>query len=279
MANSLPSQPLLPCKNKQPASAAAPTGILLLAWMLCAGTAAAMAPRTLTQMEQSGTLSLANPGVSCDPAGQAGYDRQGNSQGITRATYGHKAEERLVQHSRGRPVPREFWLGKGEVCSLPRQTCWEEGWSRSGGFGSGPSDSNGIGVAPEPLLATLRLALFLPAAGSGTLPAPAASGCGSSGINNSGMGRPAPPVTINLPDAGSCMTYSGHADSFRLNLNRGQWLQVQAVDRGIALLAPSGRSLPLAHGSGEWQLPEGGTYGVKLEVPPGEGMGVRFCLR
>lgn len=355
----------------------APVPILLLGAALLAGPAAAR--------DSSGSLAFPNAGVICDRVGQVCYDRQGISLGLTRATYGRKAEEQVLRELGTRPGPREFRLSTGAVCSLPRKTCWDDGWSktrvsqrltrhlfgttgpspikdgtcslskanrsnyygpcdlrsetkqginryvvslddgrrfsfsnrngryelndssgnwpvrienrnrsgvfswadytlvasRNGHSGSGSSASGGTGAVLGATLGALLQGLFQPAAGSGSIaaPAPGPYDSGYTGSYTSGMGMVSPPATIVFPSAGSCVTYGGPSDSFRLNLRPGQWLQVQAVDRGIAVVTPSGRSLPSAYGTGQWTLPEDGTYAVNLEVPPGEGMGVRFCLR
>lgn len=374
---------------------------------------------------KEGGLAFPADGVICDPAARACYDQQGLSLARTRATYGRKAEEQLRRQLGSAPPPREFRLSNGAVCSVPRRSCWEDGWAKGRVsqrlsrqlFGSLPnriqdgrcqlrqsgrtvfegpcdlrsdnrqgntryqvdledgrrftfSNRNGryeltSGKSNRPVkiegrgkdavfrwgdttLVATRLGgsrfgassnasggsslggflqqLFLPGLlnpgqaglplGPGSMapggaygpmggaygpmggmnmpmpsapyPSPYPSGpygnpdpdpYNSISGHGGGMGMPAGPTPIAIPAPGSCVTYGGWSDQFRLNLRPGPWLQVQAVDRTIAVVTPSGQRLQPAYGSGRWPLLEGGSYGVSLDVPPGEGLGVQFCLR
>jgi hypothetical protein len=81
---------------------------------------------------QVGTSSLNFPqrGVVCDPAGQVCYDQQGISLGLTREYFGRRAEQVLQQQFSSQPMPREYRLSDGSVCSVPARTCWSDGWSK-----------------------------------------------------------------------------------------------------------------------------------------------------
>lgn len=79
---------------------------------------------------QSQRLQFPQPGVVCDPAGQVCYDQQGISLGITREIYGRQAEQLLLRQFSQQPMPREYRLSDGSVCSVPARRCWSDGWSQ-----------------------------------------------------------------------------------------------------------------------------------------------------
>ena len=69
-------------------------------------------------------------GALCDRTSQICYDRQGISLGITRQYFGPGAERNLMAQISGRPMPREFRLSNGAVCSLQMELCWSDGFSK-----------------------------------------------------------------------------------------------------------------------------------------------------
>ena len=75
-------------------------------------------------------LTFPQKGVICDPAGPICYDQQGISLGLTRMVYGPQAEKALIWQFSNQPMPREYRLSDGSVCSVPARTCWSDGWSR-----------------------------------------------------------------------------------------------------------------------------------------------------
>lgn len=100
------------------------------------GLAAALAPLCLglcdlgAAQAQMGALTFPQKGVVCDPAGQICYDQQGISLGLTRTYYGHRAEKDLLMQFSNQPMPREYRLSDGSVCSVPARSCWSDGWSK-----------------------------------------------------------------------------------------------------------------------------------------------------
>ena len=79
--------------------------------------------------ENSG-LTFPQKGVVCDPAGPICYDQQGISLGLTRNYYGQRAEKDLLIQFSNQPMPREYRLSDGSVCSIPDRTCWNDGWKK-----------------------------------------------------------------------------------------------------------------------------------------------------
>jgi len=79
---------------------------------------------------QFGGISLPQKGVICDPAGPICYDQQGISLGLTRTYYGNHAEKELMRQFSNQPMPREYRLSNGTVCSVPARLCWSDGWSK-----------------------------------------------------------------------------------------------------------------------------------------------------
>jgi hypothetical protein len=75
-------------------------------------------------------LDLSRPGVVCDNSQRICYDSQGPSVNQTRRSYGQKAERDLLRQISGRPPAQDFQLSGGEVCSINRRTCWDDGWQR-----------------------------------------------------------------------------------------------------------------------------------------------------
>lgn len=99
------------------AVAAASAGLGLLAG---AAPAAAM-PRWLSSPEA---------GVVCDQRAQTCFSSKGVSLEETRRQFGSQAARRLQTSLIGRPVPQEFQLTDGSLCSLRAETCWERGSDR-----------------------------------------------------------------------------------------------------------------------------------------------------
>jgi len=79
---------------------------------------------------QYDSVSSPSKGVLCDRAGQICYDRQGISLGLTRQYFGPTAERKLMGELSGRPMPREFRLSNGAVCSLQQELCWSDGFAK-----------------------------------------------------------------------------------------------------------------------------------------------------
>ncbi|MFM2079466.1 MAG: hypothetical protein RLZZ124_1252 [Cyanobacteriota bacterium] len=79
---------------------------------------------------QPSGLNFPQKGVVCDPAGRVCYDQQGISLGITREVYGPRAERDLLAQFANQPMPREYRLSDGSVCSVPARSCWSDGWSK-----------------------------------------------------------------------------------------------------------------------------------------------------
>ncbi len=100
-------------------------------------------------------LELPRPGVVCDNSQRICYDSQGPSVDQTRRSYGEKAERNLLRQISGRPPAQDFQFSGGEVCSIKRRTCWDDGWQQrnisnrltrqlfgnSGGGGNVPGES------------------------------------------------------------------------------------------------------------------------------------------
>ena len=84
---------------------------------------------TAAQAQNSG-LTFPQRGVICDPAGPICYDQQGISLALTRTYFGHRAEKDLQMQFSNQPMPREFRLSDGSVCSVPARSCWSDGWSK-----------------------------------------------------------------------------------------------------------------------------------------------------
>lgn len=101
------------------------SSVYLSASLLLAGLVAAP-----TTQAQSQPVSSPSPGVICDRIGQVCYDRQGLSLGFTRQFFGSGAADRQMAALSGRPLPREFRLSNGAVCSLQMQRCWSDGFAR-----------------------------------------------------------------------------------------------------------------------------------------------------
>ena len=78
---------------------------------------------------QIGGLTFPQQGIVCDPQGQVCYDQQGISLGLTREYYGRRAEKDLMAQFSSQPLPQEYRLSDGSVCSVPARTCWSDGWS------------------------------------------------------------------------------------------------------------------------------------------------------
>lgn len=103
---------------------------------LAVGLGSAVAALGLTlvsstaSLAQMNTLTMPQQGVVCDGAGQVCYDQQGISLGLTKTYFGHRAERDLLMQFGNRPMPQEYRLSNGSVCSVPARTCWADGWSR-----------------------------------------------------------------------------------------------------------------------------------------------------
>jgi hypothetical protein len=82
------------------------------------------------EAQPSSGLTFPQRGVVCDPAGPVCYDQQGISLGITREVYGARAERDLLAQFANQPMPREYRLSDGSVCSVPARSCWSDGWSK-----------------------------------------------------------------------------------------------------------------------------------------------------
>ncbi|MEB3320807.1 MAG: YcgJ family protein [Cyanobium sp.] len=100
--------------------------LAVLSTALLAGSLAMPLP----SRSQAGSVGSPTKGVLCDRTGQICYDRQGVSLGLTRQYFGPDAERRLMAGLAGRPMPNEFRLSNGAVCSLPMQLCWSDGLSK-----------------------------------------------------------------------------------------------------------------------------------------------------
>ena len=85
---------------------------------------------TTASQAQMNSLSMPQPGVVCDAAGQVCYDQQGISLGLTKSVFGHRAERDLLMQFSNRPMPQDYRLSDGSVCSVPARTCWADGWSK-----------------------------------------------------------------------------------------------------------------------------------------------------
>jgi hypothetical protein len=75
-------------------------------------------------------LELPRPGVVCDNSQRICYDSLGASVNQTRRTYGEKAERDLLRQISGRPPAQDFQFSSGEVCSIQRRICWDDGWQQ-----------------------------------------------------------------------------------------------------------------------------------------------------
>ena len=105
-----------------PMAKSALTAVLAPLSLVIAGLASAQA--------QTGGLSFPQKGVVCDPAGPICYDQQGISLGLTRTYYGPRAERDLLNQFSNQPMPRDYRLSDGSVCSVPARTCWSDGWNK-----------------------------------------------------------------------------------------------------------------------------------------------------
>ena len=76
-------------------------------------------------------LDLSRPGLVCDNSQRICYDSQGPSVAQTRRAYGEKAERDLLRQISGRPPGQDFILSGGELCSINRRTCWDDGAQKS----------------------------------------------------------------------------------------------------------------------------------------------------
>ncbi|MFM7314423.1 MAG: YcgJ family protein [Cyanobium sp.] len=110
---------------RQPQARVFVRGLTTAVLPLCLGMGAVAPARA-----QYGTLAFPQSGVVCDPAGQICYDQQGISLGLTRTYYGQRAEKDLLMQFSNQPMPREFRLSEGSVCSVPARSCWSDGWNR-----------------------------------------------------------------------------------------------------------------------------------------------------
>jgi hypothetical protein len=106
------------------------TALLPLSLVLAGSAALAQGTGYVFPPAQTVPLAFPQSGVVCDPAGQICYDRQGISMGLTRTYYGRRAEQQLLRQFSNQPMPQEFRLSDGSVCSLPARTCWSDGWKR-----------------------------------------------------------------------------------------------------------------------------------------------------
>lgn len=108
-------------------------------------------------------LELPRPGVVCDNSQRICYDSQGASVNQTRRTYGEKAERDLLRQISGRPPAQDFRFSSGEVCSIQRRICWDDGWQQGnvsnrltrqlfGNSGSGSGSANHPGESRCQLL-------------------------------------------------------------------------------------------------------------------------------
>jgi len=83
-----------------------------------------------TALAQGAGLSFPQQGIVCDPRGQICYDQQGISMGLTRQYYGKRAERDLMAQFSSQPLPQEYRLSDGSVCSVNARTCWSDGWRK-----------------------------------------------------------------------------------------------------------------------------------------------------
>lgn len=100
--------------------------------LAAASTALLMGGLAATAPVQAQYDSVTSPsrGVLCDRASQICYDREGISLGITRQYFGPAAERKLMGELSGRPIPKEFRLSNGAVCSVPMGLCWSDGFAK-----------------------------------------------------------------------------------------------------------------------------------------------------
>lgn len=103
----------------------------IAAWLVAAGltTAAVVLEEPLgqpmkAQAQWGGAISRVAPGVVCDQAVGICFDRQGPSIGLTRQYLGNSAAQRLTASLSGRPLPTEFSLSNGSLCSVSQSACW-----------------------------------------------------------------------------------------------------------------------------------------------------------
>ena len=92
------------------------------------GVIAGCATSLLPLVAQS-SIYYPKPGVVCDVPAQICYDNQGISMGLTAETFGNAAQQRLVEQFRNNPLPKEFRLSDGKVCSVNLQRCFD-GWDK-----------------------------------------------------------------------------------------------------------------------------------------------------
>jgi hypothetical protein len=83
-----------------------------------------------TSLAQGAGLSFPQQGIVCDPRGQICFDQQGISMGLTRQYYGRRAEKDLMAQFSSQPLPLEYRLSDGSVCSVTARTCWSDGWRK-----------------------------------------------------------------------------------------------------------------------------------------------------
>jgi hypothetical protein len=86
-------------------------------------TALLLQPMTASAQWTS-SIGRVAPGVICDRVASICFDRQGPSIGLTREYLGSGAALRLTANLSGRPVPSEFTLSNGSICSVAQATCW-----------------------------------------------------------------------------------------------------------------------------------------------------------
>jgi hypothetical protein len=87
------------------------------------GTAPLLQPMA-ARAQWSSTIGRVAPGVICDRASAICFDRQGPSIGLTSQYLGSGAALRLTANLSGRPLPSEFTLSNGTVCSVAQSLCW-----------------------------------------------------------------------------------------------------------------------------------------------------------
>jgi hypothetical protein len=84
---------------------------------------------SLQPLAAQSSIYFPKPGVVCDVPAQICYDNQGISMGLTAETFGNAAQQRLVEQFRNNPLPREFRLSNGKLCSVNLQRCFD-GWDK-----------------------------------------------------------------------------------------------------------------------------------------------------
>lgn len=103
-----------------------PAAARLRGALVALGLSLASLPAGQAQMN---SLTMPQRGVVCDGAGQVCYDQQGISLAITRTYFGPRAERDLLLQFNNRPMPQDYRLSDGSVCSVASRTCWSDGWS------------------------------------------------------------------------------------------------------------------------------------------------------